>query len=120
MSIIHEWFEAKARLDAAKALELELRNKIVAAYPGDQGVTRGEGEGFKVKVTRGVSRSVDSDVLLEILDDLTDEERACVIYKPSLDAKRFLFLPRNSVLSRAVIIKPSQPTVEVEFTDGDD
>jgi hypothetical protein len=116
--LLKEWYDAKITLDRAKSAELKLREKVIEAYPGDQGTSHTEGTDFKLSITRGVTRSIDEKMLRDLQDQLTDEERACVSYKPSLDAKRYAELPDASTLSRAVIIKPSLPTVKLEIYDG--
>lgn len=117
--LLSEWNETKQLLDQIKAKELKLREKIIEQYPGDQGTSTYDGKDFQLKITRGVTRSVDDAELVTIWDKLTDLEKACIKYKPQLDAKLFDKLPQKNKLSRAVVIKPSLPTVKLEiYTNG--
>lgn len=112
--LIAEWNEAKKNLDKYKKLELELREKVIKEYPGDLGTTHTEGRDFKLTITRGVTRAVDQAELAIVWEDLNDIEKACISYKPNLDARLFDKLPPDSLLSRAITVKPSLPTVKVE------
>jgi hypothetical protein len=111
------WSHAKKQLDHFKKLELELREQIIAAFPGDLGTNHTETEGYKVTVVRGVTRSVDEAELNILWQQLTDEEKRCISYKPTLDARAFDKLPEGNSLSRAVSIKPSLPTVKLELLE---
>jgi hypothetical protein len=117
--LLRDWNAAKLALEKAKTDELALREKVIAEYPGDQGTSHTEGSDFKLTIVRGVTRSVDEAELSGIWDKLSELEKACVKYKPSLDAKLFDKLPAKNKLSRAVTVKPSLPSVKLEvYEDG--
>jgi len=114
--LLREWNEANLQLKKWKTRELELRNKVITAYPGDQGTTHTSGKDFKLTIVRGVTRSIDTDVLTEITDQLSPEEEACLKYEVKLDVRKYDQID-SKLLSRAIIVKPSQPTVKLEIFD---
>jgi len=66
-----------------------------------------------MKITRSTSISIDKKVLDEITKDLSDLESACITYKPSIIKKVYDQLKPGSNLSRAVIVKPSLPSIKI-------
>lgn len=115
--LINEWVAAKVELDRAKKEEMRLRNLLVSACPGDIGTSHTVTDGFKVTIVRTITRTVDAAELDLIWHQLSEMEKGCIKYTPSLDTKMFKGLPATSPLTRAVIEKPAAPKVTVEPYD---
>jgi hypothetical protein len=109
------WQEAKKGVDEARAVELNLRNQILA-----QTLTKKEGsettvfEGEKIRVTGVVNYTIDKTELETIYHMLTEEEKAAVRFKPELVVKNFKALPKHNILSTVITAKPGQGQLEVK------
>lgn len=118
MSIYDEWLEAANQLKIAKAVELKLRKKICEKILGDKiegAVTElAHYKRFKVTATAKLNRSIDRSVLEAIWEDLTDDEKECVDYKPSLKLAEYKKIEQTGgKLLDAVTVKPGTPTLKV-------
>jgi len=115
-ALVEQWIEVQKQLSSLKTIELNLRKKVIAKYPGELGTSHAKvDKDVSLKITRGVSRTVDNEVLSQIYADLSDEEKECVVYKPSLSLTKYNDLPNGSVLSTAVTTKPSLPSIKVIY-----
>jgi len=116
MNKYQEWLEASAALKKAKKVELELRNSICADRLKDrlEGAKTTVEDGFKITATARLNRSVDRAILETIWDDLTDREKECVDYKPSLVLKNYkLVEAEGGKLLEAVTVKPAQASLKI-------
>ena len=70
---------------------------------------------FNAVVNIKVNRNVDDAALTSIINDLSDDERASIVYKPSLDMRRYRKLPDSSILHSVVTAKPGMPTLKLDW-----
>ena len=118
--LFNEWMECQKTLAMYKKKELTLRKAVLEELPGELGTESNQvDEHHEFKVTRNITRKLDAAVLDSIFDDLSELECACITYKPALDAKVYAKLDPGSMLSRAVTVTPSLPSIKVVETDGD-
>jgi hypothetical protein len=114
--LIADWQRAKARLDGAKKYELELRNKILpqvleGKQSGSKTTVFG---GFKVTATARLNYTIDEAELDILGEALTEEEKACVEWKPKVNVTRYNKLPEVSALRQAVTVKPGQGALSIK------
>jgi hypothetical protein len=116
------WREAKAAEQAANALRLEIEAQIVAALPSatHEGTVRAEVEGASIKVTYKNTRRVAApESLSQSWRNMTDAQRACFRWEPSVDVKQLRVLQTASpveydVLAAYIETRPTKPSVIVE------
>lgn len=116
MSIYNDWLQAQATLKEAKIAELQLRNAICETHLEDklEGSLTHKYEDLKITVTAKLNRSVDPVVLEAIWEDLTDEERACIQYKPSIVLAKYRpYESTGGLLMEAVEVKPGQASLKI-------
>jgi len=121
---INKWIDAKAALDHAKKVELELRNKVIqdmkARNPSvEEGTRSHEFGNIKISVTFKTSKSVDEAALDSIWGDLSDSEKEVFKYKPSIIAKNYKELEASPNIISCVTIKPSQASVAFKIDQED-
>ena len=117
--------QAQKALAKSKREELVLRKKIVSHYRyGDamEGVQHKtiEGLDLDIAITLKLGRTLDKDALDTNWSDLTQEQRDCIEYKPSLNVKAYKLLVENGEageLMNAVTEKPGLATVVLKFED---
>lgn len=112
-----KWLGLQQQLAKIKAEELMLRKEICAdLFDGEQGEFKvnKETRNLIVVATSKVTRSLDNEALSTMMSDLSDEEKDCVKFKPSLDTRKWRKLPEDCLLNQAVIEKPATPTLTVE------
>lgn len=117
-NIYDKWIEIKNKLAELKREELELRNEIIDAFTDKNTYSEGtlkfnEGE-YNLTIGIGINRRIDESVLDNIYDDLTEEEKAVIKFKPSLVMKEYKNLSGDEKLFEAIIERPSQPTLKIE------
>ena len=116
--ILHsQWLVASEALRQAKEEELRVRNLICEEVLGDKvegSVTKRE-NGLKVTATAKVTRSLDREVLEVLWEDITDEERECIDYKPSLRLALYKKIEaEGGKLMEAVTVKPAQASLKIK------
>jgi len=113
-----EWLEASIALEKAKRVELDLRNQIcekilVDKLEGAKTVTDGN---FKITATARVNRNIDAKVLSAIFDELTDEEKQAVEYKPQLRISLYKPIEESGgKLLEAVTVTPGQASLTIKY-----
>jgi len=114
-NLLQRLIDAQQVLANAKATELALRKEMLEEFPGEIGssLVMFPDIGMEMKITRGTSISIDKKVLDEITKDLSGLEAACITYKPSIIKKVYDQLKPGSNLSRAIIVKPSLPSIKI-------
>lgn len=116
---IKEWQAAKKILDRAKKVEMDCRLAVLSDYPIEMGTTSHIKGKVELKITRNVTRTVDLPELVLIRDQLTDLEEACLVSKVTLNANVYKTLPDDSILRKAVTVKPSLPSIKVQDIKND-
>jgi hypothetical protein len=115
--IIQKWKEAKAKLDAAKAEEMALRQAVTALVPSGTGSFQiGD-----VTVTRSESYTLDTEKTAFALSKLRSTPHGefiaprLVKWKPTLDVREFKACTTEiqALFNDALTIKPSAPTITV-------
>jgi hypothetical protein len=121
--LVMAWLEAKDAADAVKEIianELEKRKELFAfLYQAPkEGVNKLElGEGYSIKGTYKLDRKVDEAVLQTVMEELATtgaNPDALIEWKPALKTAvyRELTVEQIAIMDKALIIKPSTPTLE--------
>lgn len=118
---IGEWVQLQRELVAVKEKELALRNIIFAELfpdPKEGTNTFDLPEGWKVKGTYKMTRTLDEAALPAVLETLRKKKvnvEDLIKYKPSLDTASYRKLAdaHRSILEQAMTIKPATPSLEV-------
>ena len=121
MDSIEKWVEAKANLQHYKVLEAKLRLEILdqlfpSAGAGSQSVAIGP---YDVKGTFRNNASLDHKRLDECWDKLSDDEQACIKYKPTFLVSKFKELSDNERrdIESCITFKPAMPTLEITLVE---
>lgn len=108
-----EWLEVSEELRTLKRKELKLRNELCVTDKLE-GSTTTHPNGYKVTVTARLTRSIDRPVLEAIWDTLSDTEKECIDYKPSLILSNYRAIEETGgALMDAVTVKPAQASLKV-------
>lgn len=112
--MIQQWLNAKEALNAAQAEERALRIKITSEILGDkiEGSVTTTIDDIKCTAVGVISYKVDEAELDIIKDDLSEEELACIRYKPELNLKNYRKL-KDSILAKAIVAKPGMAQFKV-------
>lgn len=134
------WKDAKENLDKYKKLEMKLRKALVTKIIGIDIIDKfddlvqikdtSEIEGSnlpnvtaKIKANQGTNTSIDLDEFnLLDPDELSPEEKAVVVDKPTLDKKALTALRESNSKSKVLSCvedKPSAPTLAIELSYDD-
>lgn len=113
---VKAWIAAKIKLDTAKKQELELRLPICEEILAGKvkGTKKAAVKKFLLTATAKLNEKVDEDLLDTIWEDLADEEKECIKFKPSIKAKEFHKLKDSMLLHRAIDSKPGMPALTVK------
>lgn len=119
---LQDYTEIKYQLDQYKALEAEMRLEILedlfpTASTGTFTATLGE---FRVKGAFSNRATVDKQALEDYVEQLTEEEVACIKWTPSLIVAKYKELQEDEtsgLLEDCLTFKPAMPTIEVEYED---
>lgn len=112
---IEKWIDASATLKAVKEEEMELRKEICNELQENEGGIGTKNylvQGFKLKATFALSYKIDEDKLKELMEQLSDEEKACIKWKPSIDVTAFKKV-ESDLLNEIVFATMSAPTLKV-------
>lgn len=113
---LDKWSELSQDLQRIKVEEMKLRKEICAE------LLRGEMlpakkkeiiEGYEVEVKQDVSRKLDTDVVNQIYEDLTPEEKGALKFELSIIAKYYKKLPLDCMLQHAITEKPAAPILKI-------
>jgi hypothetical protein len=116
-----KWLELKQiEADAAKARR-EIEDEIFSSMDlseGGEGSTTIESDGFKIKVTQRLTRTVDADSLQEIAaeEGLSEHLSSLFRWKPSLDMNRWKATAAEITgpLEAAITTKAGRPSFSIE------
>lgn len=121
MSIYQEWIKAKAAETEAIQLRRELEDEMLLSLGvegGREGSKTFKPEGFKVKVTQRMNRSVDGDLLQEIAAEhgLSEHLGALFRWKPDINAKAWKDADESitAPLLAAITTRPGRPSFSIE------
>ena len=116
-----KWLELKQiEAEAAKARR-EIEDEIFSSMDlseGGEGSTTIESDGFKIKVTQRLTRTVDADSLQEIAaeEGLSEHLSSLFRWKPSLDMNRWKATAAEITgpLEAAITTKAGRPSFSIE------
>ncbi len=114
---VTEWVKQSTQLKELKESEMRLRKEICAHMFGDRKGKFNVEEligNFKLKASSNIDAKLDEDMLDAMYDDLNDQEKACIRYKPSLKAAEVKLLPEDSDIFTCITVKPAAPTLEIK------
>lgn len=114
--LIELWLEYKDDLAEAKEHELELRKEICEHIL--EGKIKGSKKGtignYVLVASAKLNIKVDAELLESIWEELSEKEKACIKYKPSLIAKKYNSLDGALKLHRCIDSKPGTPTLALK------
>ena len=121
-NIYQEWLALK-RIETETASERrKLEDKMAEAYglnPTNEGASSFELEGYKVKITQRLTRTVDADSLQEIAaeEGLSEHLSSLFRWKPSLDMNRWKATAAEITgpLEAAITTKAGRPSFSIEI-----
>ena len=110
----------QAKLSAAKDAEMLLRLEICKQLGIDGLAAKThhfdyENEALHVVMVKKLNYSLDNDVLPGI--DLTDEEKECIKWTPTLILGKYNKLDNSGGLDIAITVKDAAPSLNVSLTD---
>jgi len=115
-----KWEHMSQELKELKAKEMELRKEICKEFVNSipswqEGKIRVKTSvnPFNVKVEQGLNYKLNTQVLAQIWDDLSTEERECIKLKPVLIEPEYKTLDDSAILHEAVTTSLSAPVLTV-------
>ena len=121
---IEKYIEAKSKLSFYKKLELKLRNEILESqFPSAcEGTHNAEVDLFQIKGSFSNSMSIDKDALEDNEEFLSDEEKACIVYKPSISVTEYKKLRDNDkiLIDDIIVIKPKQASLTITMLEEEE
>lgn len=122
---IKEWKVLQDKMKYYKDAEATARRILCEKYVKGVEMVKGVArvrdteDGHKYKAEQKFTYSLDVEELRVIWDDLTEEEQACIVTKPSLWESPYKKLPEDSLLHQAIVTKLAMPTLEAELLPED-
>lgn len=113
---VAKWLKAQNDLKNDKKLEMALRLKICPDILGDtvKGTVRANKGIYELKAVAKLNYKLDKEQYEFNKSDLTDEELACISFRPTIKQKEFDALPHDSILKRMCVkVSPATPTLEL-------
>lgn len=116
--LARELIDAKKAEADARDARIAIEERIVEALPGALEQTcKGIGANYKLTVTRGITRSVDSDAVKTAYEEFPQMVKAALVWKASLSLPvlRKLTPAESQIISKYYTSKPAKPAVKVEL-----
>lgn len=117
-SELEEWYKLYTQLREIKEKEAHLRRQICGNLIDEQpDIHSGKVQykdiigSFKIKAEQALYYKLDTEVLADIWDILTEDELDCIKLKPELVVVKLKKLDEDSILWSAVVTKPAMPTL---------
>lgn len=118
-SLSEQWVKAKLDESSAIAWRRELDARIADAVGRqDEGTLSSDVGRFRVVVKYKLNRTIDTDALKDVWEQLSDAEKTAFRWKAEIDTKNFRSLSPSSLISKVVTAKPASPIVTVEEVNG--
>lgn len=121
MSLYEMWIDAKKAEAAAIEARRAIEDKLASEYgitETDEGSRTIEAEGFKVKITCRMNRSIDADALQEIAAEhgLASHLGDLFRWKPEINSKAWKEASDGitAPLLAAITTKPGRPSFSIE------
>lgn len=123
---IGAWNTLQCQLAAIKEQEMALRTEIfkeIFPQPTEGTNTADMPEGWKIKGTYKLTRTLDESALPAVLEQLRKKKvktDSVILYKPSLDTKAYRLMDpdHRHLLEQAMVIKPGAPSLELVAPKG--
>lgn len=119
--VAFEWIKAKKAEVEANRDRLEIEKRLLDLLEKkEEGTVSTKTEFYKVSVTFGVDRKVDSEIARSLADEMDREQYERVFkWKPEISITELKHLRDNKPevfrqVSRALTAKPTKPSVKVE------
>ena len=124
MSLYQQWLDAKETERQAAEARRQIEDKLIAELgiaETDEGSRTVKADGYKVKVTCRMNRSIDADALQEIAAEcgLTQHLGDLFRWKPDLNAKAWKEADQSITgpLLAAITTKPGRPSFSIEISE---
>jgi hypothetical protein len=119
---IKEFADLQDQLKSLKKKEADMRVQILddlfpAAGVGTLNTAIGD---YTVKGSFKNSITIDKKMLSVLEKEFSDDELACIEYKPSLSLSKYKLLDISFMLDECLITKPAMPTLEIKWSPTDD
>ena len=119
--LITDWIAAKDAERAANQMRIDIEKQMTQLLPidGAEGSARAEANGYAVRVSYKVSRSVDTAALQEMWDRLDERAKKAFAWKAEvrtteLRALQDMLPEVYKTVATAIETKPAKPSVTVE------
>ena len=115
MSLLHDFIDAKSKLDKYKKLEAKLRVELLnELFPtAGTGTFKTEIEGLEITGSFKNNVRIDQADFKTFLPFLTDEELSCIKYTPSLITAKYSQLHNQNVIDDMLVTTPAMPTITI-------
>lgn len=120
-SLIADWLTAKEAERAANVRRIEIERQMAALLPitTTEGSARAEANGYAVRVTYKVARSVDTVALRDMWQSLDPRAQSAFAWKAEVKARELRALQEMApeiyrTLAGVIETKPAKPSVSVE------
>ena len=121
MSLYQQWIDAKEAERQAAEARRQIEDKLIAELgiaETDEGSRTVKADGYKVKVTCRMNRTIDADALQEIAAEcgLTQHLGDLFRWKPDINAKAWKDADESITgpLLAAITTKPGRPSFSIE------
>lgn len=98
------WYLYKQLLVLSKDVEMKLRKEIIEK----EGTGEFVHNGVEYKAAQGINRTIDDSALESIWDDLPQDDKDCINFKPKV---QYAKLDEASILWDIITEKPATPTL---------
>ena len=114
-TLILIWDQLNSDLKKLKKKEMELRLEICESLleGKEVGTHNYKFHGLFAKAVKKNSISLLPEELELLYDDLSEDERDCISFKPMLSQSKYKQLEDSSILDECIIVKPATPTLSV-------
>lgn len=116
-NLIERYNDAKSKLAQFKKLENQIRLEVIDQYfpKAIEGTHNQELTGYEIKATFKMNHKFDAKALEKIVEDLSEEEFACINYKPSLKLAEYKKLSdsERELLDETIITTPALPSIKI-------
>ena len=114
--VVKEWIFTKDKLTQAKEQELKLRKEICEHILQEKikGSKKGSIGVYVLVASAKLNNKLDAELLESIWKELSEKEKACIKYKPSLIAKEYNSLDGAVKLHRCIDSKPGTPSLTLK------
>ena len=127
-ALLTKWQDAKNALDAAKAIEADLRRQVMETLfnfdenelrEGTENIELGNGYIAKAVFKTSYKLTSDVDSMLDKLEEESEEgefiAKRLVNFKPELSVSEYKKLPANlrAIANMAIVTKPAMPSFEI-------